>query len=168
LRHQIGTALEIALALALEHLADDIFDRIHGERGVAADRVGIVLHIFLEIVRRQHAVDQTHLQRLGGGELAGGEEDFLGEGRTDQINQLLDALVAVTETELGGRHAEFRIVRADTHVAAQRQADAAADAIAADHGDGRLGKLEDGGVGLVDGLVVTIDRLLAGAFALEL
>src|SRR6185369_201744 len=167
-RHQIGAALQVALALRLDRLADDIFDRIDRQRGVATDRVGIALHVFLELSLRQDAVDQTHHLRFGGGELARGVEDFLREGRADHVDQLLDALIAIAETELGGGYAELRIVRADAQIAAQRETDAAPDAIAADHGDGRLGEVEHRGVSPIDRDVIAIDFLLAGALALEL
>src|SRR5664279_4989425 len=150
LRHQIGAFLQVTLAFRLDRLADDVFDRIDRHRRVATDGVGIVLDVFLQFRLRQHAIDQAHCQGLGGGELARGEEDFLGKRRSDDVDQLLDALETIAEAELGGRHAEFRIVRADAQIAAQRETDAAADAKAADHGDGRLGEFIDRGVGFID------------------
>ena len=59
-------------------------------------------------------------------------------GRADQVDQLLDAVIGVAETELGRRNAEFRALGGDAHVASERGAHPTADAVAADHRNRRL------------------------------
>ena len=107
------------------------------------------------------------MRRFLGIELARRVEDFLGEGRPDHIDQLLEPGIGIAESELRRGNGEARIVGADTQVAAQRQADAAADAIAADHRDGRLGIIVDRRIGALDRLVVAGDGFLVGALVLE-
>ncbi len=91
-------------------------------------------------VARRDAVDQADPQRLLGAELAGGEEDLLGDRRPDQVDQRLDAAEAVAEPEPRRRDGEAGALLADAQVAGQRHRQAAADAVAADHRDGRLGE----------------------------
>ena len=71
-----------------------------------------------------------------------GEEDLLGEGRPDQVHQLLHALVPVAEPKPHRRNAELRTVRGDAQVAAHRDGHAAADAIPVDHRNRRLGAFD--------------------------
>ena len=73
---------------------------------------------------------------------------------------VLEAVVAVAETQFGGRDGKLRAVGANAHVTAQRQPDTASDAIPADHCDGRLGKCVEGIVGVIDRCVVAVDAFL--------
>src|SRR6185437_2570157 len=66
------------------------------------------------------------------------------------------------------RHAEARGVGGDAQVGLQRHADAAADAEALDHGDGRLADLAELGVRQLGDPVIFGDRLRRGALLLEL
>ncbi len=116
---------------------------------LARDHVGDAFDVGLKLRRRHHAVDQPHDARFLGIELARGVENLLGEGRTDDVDQPLEPGIAVAQTELCRRHREARIVGADAQVAAGGEAQPAADAIAADHGDGRLRKIGDAGIGRV-------------------
>src|SRR5581483_6527388 len=100
-------------------------------------------------------------------ELPRREEDFLGEARADDVGEPFDAVEAIAEPELRRRHTETGILGADTDVAAHGQPQPAADAIAADHGDGRLGKVGDRAVGSVDDHIVAVDRFLARTLLLE-
>src|SRR6476646_3059204 len=124
--HQVVAFLQVALAFVGDHLTDDIFHRVDRQRRIARDGVGIVLDVALEFRVGQYPIDQTHHLRLGGRELPGSEENFLGEGWTDHVDEFLESVKAVAEPELGGRHAELRAFRANAHVAAKRQPDAAA------------------------------------------
>src|SRR4026209_1768552 len=99
--------------------------------------------------------------------MARGKKYLLGERRPDDSDQLLDALEAVAEAKLRRGHAEFGIIRADAQVAAQCEANTAADAIAADHRNGRLGKFVDRRVRLIDCGIIAIDRVPAGGLAFE-
>src|SRR5262249_17765523 len=133
-----GAFGEVAFRLILDDLADDELGGGDRHRGVCADRVGIFLHIGFELVGLDDAVDEPHGARLFGIELARRVEDFLGEGGAHHVDELLQPMVRIAEAELGGRHRETRIIRANTQVATQREPDAAADAKAPDHRNGRL------------------------------
>src|SRR5215204_582072 len=140
LLHHLGRPRQVALAFVLHHLADDVLDGIDGERRVGRNRIGIIADVVLELGVRHHAVDETHGARLLGVELPRREEDLLGEGRPDEVRQPLDPGKPIAEAELRGRNSEARIVGADAQIAAHRQPDTAADAVAAYHGYGRLGE----------------------------
>src|SRR5581483_2963633 len=101
-------------------------------------------------------------------ELARGEEDLLGEGGPDDVDELLDAAVAVAEAEPGGRNCEHRVGGADAQVGRERDGKPAADADAAYHGDGGLERGIERGVGGIPGLVVDLDGIGTAALLLEL
>src|SRR6266568_8225881 len=126
---------KVAVGRILEQLADDAFDRVNRQRRVPCDRLGILLDEGLQLARRHHLIDEAHAQRLLGAVVARREENLLGGRRADEIGEAANALDAVAEAELGGRHAEFRILRADAQIAGRRHRDAAADAPALDHRD---------------------------------
>ena len=111
--------------------------------GALAQIMSVMLFTGFKLGRRHHAIDQPHGVRFLRVELARGVENLLGERRPDDIDQPLEAGIAVAQAELRRRHRERRIVGANAQIAAAREPDAAADAIAADHGDGRLGKFVD-------------------------
>src|SRR4029077_16826959 len=142
--------LEIALALVGDSLADYVFDGINRQRRVCRDGVGIVLHVALELRIGQHTIDQAHHLRLLRRKLPSGEEYFLGEGWADQIDKFLETVKAVAEAELRRQSAGLRTFRADPHVEAKSETDPTADAIAADHCNGWLGKGVKCIVGAID------------------
>src|SRR5450759_920647 len=78
----------VARGLVLRHFTDDGLDRRYGERGVGGDGARVVPHVRFQLPVRHHAIDQSHRHRLLGRELARGEENFLGEGRTHHVHQL--------------------------------------------------------------------------------
>src|SRR5580704_16297484 len=162
-----GAFREIALAFVLDHLADREFRGGDGERRVFADRLGVVLDIGVKLGCWHDAVDKAHDARLLGVELARRVENLLRKGDSDDIDELLETVERIAEAELGGRDGEARIVRANAQVAAQREADPAADAIAADHSDGRFRKIVDRRIGALDRLIVAHDRFFIGALVLE-
>ena len=88
-------------------------------------------------------------------------------GRADQVDQLLDAVIGVAETELGRRNAEFRGLGGDAHVAGERGADTAADAVAADHRDGGFEGLLQAQPRALGNLRIGGSRFLGGAPLLE-
>src|SRR5262245_500198 len=90
--HEVVALLEIALAFVGERLTDNVFDRIDCQRRIRCNRIGIFLDVALQLLIGQHAIDETHHLRLGSGELTRGEEDFLGEGRPHQVNELLQSV----------------------------------------------------------------------------
>src|SRR6202521_3492201 len=168
LPHELGTATHVPFRFVFQDFADDVLDRVHGQRRVCRDGVGIALDVTLKLGVGQHAIDETHLTRLVRIELARGEKDLLGESGTDRVDEALDARKIIAKTELRRRQGEARIVRRDADVATDRETEAPTDAVAADHGDGRLRKLMDAGINLVDRLVVAGDRFLTCPFVLEL
>src|SRR4029077_12986995 len=68
--------------------------------------------------------------------------------------------------DVAGGTAEGGLVGADAQMAAGREPQAAADAIAADHGDGRLRKLVDAGIGRFRLGAIGARRFEIGALAL--
>src|SRR2546427_216858 len=90
-------------------------------------------------VRTYRALSILRLWVVMGGEVGtGGEEDLLRVGRPDELHQLFHALVVITETQPCRGDAEARVVGGDAHIAADGDADTAADAEAVDHRQERL------------------------------
>ena len=83
-----------------------------------------------------HPVDQADAQRLVGVDLAAGEDQVLGPGRTDQAGQPLGAAAAGDDPEQDLGLAELGGVADDPEVAGQRQLAAAAEGVAGHRGDG--------------------------------
>src|SRR5262249_55445241 len=111
---------------------------------------------------------EAHHARFLAVELAGSEEDLAGEGGPDHGDEPAQAGIGVAEPELRRRYREAGIGRADAKIAAYREPDPAADAIAADHRDRGLGKVLNAGIGLLDRRVVVPGSLEGGALVLEL
>jgi len=122
------TGVRVALGGILLRLADDRLDRGDGERRVVGDRPGVVGDIRPDLLVGHDPVDEAHLVRLRGREQPRGEEDLLGEGRADQLDQAVHAGKAVAQAEPRRRDAEARALAADPQIAAGRERDAAADA----------------------------------------
>src|SRR5215467_1190877 len=165
--HQLVALLQITLAFFGDGLADDVFDGIDRQWGVGGDGLSVLLDVAIKLPVWKHAVDQTHHLRFRGRELPRGEENLLGEGWADQIDKLLKAVEAVTESKLGGRYAELRAFRANAHVATKCEPDATADAIAADHCDGRFRKGVECIIRAIDRGVVAIDAFLGRTLLFE-
>src|SRR5216683_1334028 len=158
----------VDLHAGLADLGDDALHRFHGEWRVLGDERAVVPHIALELRFRHGTIDQPHALRFWRGEMARGEEDLLGVGRADEIDQLLDAAPAISQPQPRRRDAEARILRGDAQIAAQRDAESAADAEAVDHGDGRLAHLLQRRQRALGDLVVLRDAFGRGALLLEL
>src|SRR5436190_249382 len=168
LLHQPGQAGEVGLAVEPRQLLDGALGGMHGERRILADHLAVVVDIGIEFRVRHDAGDQSHAERLLGGEVPRREENLLGMRRADQIRQDLQAAGAIAETETRRRHAELADVRGDADVAEQRYRQSAADAVAADAGDRRFGALVEARVGDLTDLVVVGDLLGRVARLLEL
>src|SRR5262245_8891990 len=154
--------------LRLHHFADDALRRAHRERCVRCDRFAVLARQLLELGCRHHAVHQAHLFRLGGAELARGDHDLLRVGRADDVDQLLHRRGAIAQPELCRRDREARIVGRETQVAGAGDAEAPADAVAADHGEGRLVEVLQRGLRGVADLLVAPHGLGGGALGFEL
>src|SRR5262245_32965896 len=165
--HHLGAARHVALGFVLHHLADDVLDRLHRDRRVDGDGLGVILHVGFELGLRYHPIHEPHQARLLGVELARGEEYLTGEGGADDVDEAPQAGIGIAQPELRRRHREARIVRADAQVAAHREPDPAADAIAANHGDGGLGKILHARIGLLDRYIVVPCCVAGAALAFE-
>src|SRR5437868_4493178 len=156
------------IVIALADLANDAFRRAHRERRVGSDHVAIGARRGLELRDRHHLVHEPHAQRLLRAELARGDHDLERARLADQIDQVLHRARAVAEAHLGGGNAEARVVRGNAQVAKIRDVEPAAEAVAADHGDGRLVELGEPCLRALADLLVARDRLRARALLLEL
>ncbi len=127
---RIGEAVSRSIALLLPRIESGALAAISAaklDRGLLESLVG------------DDFVDEADLGGAGGLEVAPGEEELLGAGEADRVEELAQAGVAVDEAELDRRHAELGAGGADPQVAGDRQLQAAADAVAVDRGDGRPG-----------------------------
>src|SRR5437868_6911812 len=156
------------IVIALADLANDAFRRAHGERRVGSDHVAIGARRGLELGDRHHLVHEPHAQRLLRAELARGDHDLERARPADQIDQVLHRARAVAEAHPRGGNAEARVVRGNAQVAKIRDVEPAAEAVAADHGDGRLVELGEPCLRALADLLVARDRLRARALLLEL
>ena len=138
------------------------------ERRVLGDGAGNAVDHGVEFGIGGDAVHQAHVVGFLRGILLGREQELHGARQADDAREALDAQEAVAEAELGGRHAKARALVAVAQVAAGREVHAAADAVAGDLGDGRLGKIVERLVAFLGDGVVAHLRLGIGAFAFEL
>src|SRR6516162_5157086 len=67
----------VDLGARTRELGDDAFHRLHGQRRVLGDEGAVVAHITLELGIGEDTIDEGHLLRLGGGELARGVENLI-------------------------------------------------------------------------------------------
>src|SRR5918996_5781250 len=111
-----------------------------GKRGelqhLAAPRDGL----FLEALERHDRVHEPHLQRLLGPVLAAQEPDLLRLLLPDLGGEQAGAVAAVEAPHLRAGLAEAGVVGGDREVADHVQHVPAADRVAGDHGDDRLGR----------------------------
>ena len=94
----------------------------------------------LEVGERDDRVDEAHLERLLRVVLAAEEPDLLGALLPDLGGEQARAVAAVERADLRAGLAEARVVGGDREVAADVQHVAAADRVAGDHRDDRLGQ----------------------------
>ncbi len=88
------------------------------------------------VIGRHHPVHQSDGQRFLGPDLAAGEDEFLGPGRTDQAGQPLGAAAAGDHAEQHFGQADLGVLGADAEVTGQGQFQTAAQGVAIDGGDG--------------------------------
>jgi hypothetical protein len=108
------------------------------------------------------------ISRASAGELARGDHDLARIGGADHIDQVLHRGGAVAEAHLRRRDAELRVVGGDAEVAQHRDVHAAAQAVAADHGDQRLVAAGELRRRALRQLFVALHRFRARALLLEL
>src|ERR687896_3253 len=95
--------------------------------------------LLLEPLERHDRVDEAHLERLPRVVLAAQEPDLLGPLLADLGGEQAGAIAAVEAADPGAGLAEAGVVGGDREVADHVQHVSAADRIAGDHGDDRLG-----------------------------
>src|SRR5215831_19497610 len=140
---------------------------LDGERRIAGDRGGKLLNVTRDLSRRHDAIDEAHDARILSAELARGEEDLLGESRTDDVDELFDAGIAIAEPQPCRRHGKYRIGGANAQVGRERDGQSSADADTADHGNGGLQGGVEGCMRRIAGLIVNLDGLGVAALLLE-
>ena len=94
-------------------------------------------------VERHDGVDEPHVERLLRVVLAAQEPDLLRLLRADEVAQQRRAEAAVERADARAGLAEARVVGGDRQVADEVQDVAAADRVAGDHRDDRLGQAAD-------------------------
>ena len=97
---------------------------------------GVTKHGLLQC-RLDPPVDQPDRQRFVRLDPSRGEQEVLGAGRPDELDQAARLGVAIDEAELGRSDREMRVGGAKPQIAGERQAKAAADGDAADDCDRR-------------------------------
>src|SRR5690606_25574813 len=90
---------EVARRLRSQDLVDCLLGRPDGQGRIARDFVDQGGHRGFELPDRHHPVHQTHLPGIAGVIAPGGEENLAGVRRADDINELLDAIEVVAESE---------------------------------------------------------------------
>ncbi len=110
-------------------------ERRHGEH-LAAPGDGL----FLELGERHNGVHEPHLARLLGVVLPAQEPDLLGLLGPHEAREQTRAVAAVERADARADLAEARVVGGDRQIADQVQDVAAADRVAGDHRDDRLGE----------------------------
>src|SRR2546427_7667163 len=125
---------ELALDLGTHELLDGCLGRAQGEWSVAGHCQRVVAGEIFKLRLRHDLVHEPHAEGVLGGEVGtGGEEDLLRVGRPDELHQLFHALVVITETQACRGDAEAGVVGGDAHIAADGDADTAADTETVDH-----------------------------------
>ena len=111
---------------------------------------------------------ERHAERLGGGIPASEEHDLARMRVSHGLDQALVPFHVVGHAELRRGNAELRRPAAIAQVAGERDLEAAAEAEAVDHREGRLARVLNGMEDFVEQPVVLRDRSLLGAVFLEL
>ena len=95
-------------------------------------RVAVCGELIVEPVIRNHPVDQAHVIGACGAEDLTFEQDFLGVGRADQLDQRFEFVIGHHQAQALDRNAEAALLTADPKVGGGRDLEAAADAKAVD------------------------------------
>src|SRR5919197_5592132 len=101
----------------------------HRERGIGGVFGGQLEGRLGELSVWSRVVDEADRHRPRRAQVASGEEQLLGTRDPDDVDELLQASVAVDQAELGGRHPEPGPDRAQPQVAADRQLEASPEAM---------------------------------------
>ena len=115
-----------------------IFAALNRERRVARDRAGDLHRRVPHSVIGQHAIDEADPQRFRGIDPHARIHDQPRPGRPDQRHQMLQPVIAIGDAEFGGGNAELAVFGGDANICQHRDLHAAAEAKAADAGNGRF------------------------------
>src|SRR2546430_14373204 len=135
---QRRACLRVERRARFQELANDALGGADGERRVLRNQRAILEDERFEVRDRRHAVHEAHRFRFCGAEMSPGDEYLARVRRADDVDQVLQRGGAIAQAEPRCRNAELRVLRGDPQVAAEREVDPRAQAIAADHGDQHL------------------------------
>ncbi len=138
-RELLALDLQARLEVDLEAPVDGLLGRPQGVRRRPGELRRPGHRLVVDLVGRHQLVGQPDAQRLLGTDEAAGEDDVLRAARTDQPGEPLRAAGARDDAEQDLRLAEGRVVGRDPDVGAQGQLAPAAEGVAGDRGDDRLG-----------------------------
>ena len=137
--------LQAGVEVDLEAAVDGLLGRAHGVRRRLGELRGPRHRLGVHLVGGHDPVHQADGERLVGLDEPAGEDHVLRPARTDQPGQPLGAAGARDDAEQDLGLAEHRVVGGDPDVGAQRQLAAAAERVAGDRRDDRLGDPRHGG-----------------------
>ena len=123
---EIGMGREIDVGL---HVAEA------GER-TGRDPCGPGRDLGLELIVRDHAIDQTDAMRLRGVDLVAQEQQLLGFGRSGVVSEQPGGSEIAAESNLRVSRSEFGLVRRDSQIAGQAHAKSRAHGEAIHGSDG--------------------------------
>src|SRR5438874_8695089 len=102
-----GNGLEVAAVGIATSLADRSLARSDRERCVRSDHVGEPRPFRLKLIARDDSIHQTDVHCFVRRQATGREQDLSCPRRSDRVDELLYAAVAVAEPEACRRHAEL-------------------------------------------------------------
>src|SRR5208282_2320490 len=140
--HQLYNGKIEGLGQSLEHsrvhLALDYAQRARADAGCQLGGLIVNSSAEADAILGKNAVDQPQIQRFGGSDGAGGEEQVDGIGQTDNARQHPRDAVFRDESALREDCAEARILRRPAQIAVERNHEAEAHRRPVDGGDHRF------------------------------
>src|SRR5271168_2742993 len=106
------------------------------------------------------AIDQTYRQCFRACDPPPAEQEILGAGRADGLNQAARLDKTIENAKFGGGNREKRVIRAKAQIAAERQRQSAANGIAAHRRDRRTIERDERLEAVLDSVAIVARRLL--------
>ena len=125
-------------------LADHLLASLKGERCIGRNHRQILVELFVEVFLGRHILHQSPGKRLLGMEPLGRQENIQCVGSTDRTHQVANRRQAITQAHLAGGDGKRAGIGGNAHIAAQRNAQSAPDAVTVNAGDGGLEIVPDG------------------------